>query len=392
MTLTKKQEEGLRIAVERYRNGELYTVISGYAGTGKSTLVKYIIAALGVSLDHVAYIAYTGKAAQVLRRKGCANAMTGHRLLYTSVPLKNGNFKHIPKESIDPYDVIVVDEVSMFPDRMWTLLLSHRKYVIALGDPGQLPPVCANQTEVLNHPHIFLDEIMRQAQESEIIRLTMDIREGKTLNPYSGEQVRIVRRNELQRSGFLFWGDQILCAKNATRRQLNNLIRKGKFNIEDTLPIVGDKIICLHNDWEFVNAAGDALVNGLSGNITDLTYLQRHDKGYNPYTKETPIITLAPDYEGQNNNFYNLEIDYRIFAEGVPTIDSDNWSRIPKLYHPHEFDYGYAITTWKAQGSEWNKVIGFVEYMKSQTKEDVTKFLYTMATRASEKLILVLPY
>ena len=71
MILTKKQEEGLRIAVERFKNGEPYTCIAGYAGTGKSTLIKYIIAALDIPPEEVSYVAYTGKAAQVLRQKGC---------------------------------------------------------------------------------------------------------------------------------------------------------------------------------------------------------------------------------------------------------------------------------------------------------------------------------
>lgn len=85
MELTRKQEEGLRIAVERYHQNEPYTVISGYAGTGKSTLIKFIISALDVNPERVAYIAYTGKAAQVLRNKGCPTAMTAHRLLYKSL-------------------------------------------------------------------------------------------------------------------------------------------------------------------------------------------------------------------------------------------------------------------------------------------------------------------
>lgn len=66
MKLTKKQEEGLKIAVARYKNREPWTCISGYAGTGKSTLVKFIIAALNVDPEDVCYIAFTGKAATVL--------------------------------------------------------------------------------------------------------------------------------------------------------------------------------------------------------------------------------------------------------------------------------------------------------------------------------------
>ena len=69
MKLTAKQQKGLRLAIQRYRDREPYTVIAGVAGAGKSTLIKFIISALGFYPEDVAYIAYTGKAAQVLRNK-----------------------------------------------------------------------------------------------------------------------------------------------------------------------------------------------------------------------------------------------------------------------------------------------------------------------------------
>ena len=72
MELTKKQQEGLELALQRYRDGYQYTVIAGYAGTGKSTLVKFIISALsqefGIDPDKdVVFTSFTGKATQVLQ-------------------------------------------------------------------------------------------------------------------------------------------------------------------------------------------------------------------------------------------------------------------------------------------------------------------------------------
>ena len=55
MILTNKQEEGLKIAIERYKHNEKYTCIAGYAGTGKSTLVQHIIDALGINRNNVGY-------------------------------------------------------------------------------------------------------------------------------------------------------------------------------------------------------------------------------------------------------------------------------------------------------------------------------------------------
>lgn len=107
-------------------------------GTGKSTLVRFIIAALGFNDKEVAYVAFTGKASQVLAQKGCPNATTAHKLLYYSRQRKDGSFAFTPRKSFEnkSLKLIVVDEVSMLPNTMWELLLSHNIYVIALGDPG----------------------------------------------------------------------------------------------------------------------------------------------------------------------------------------------------------------------------------------------------------------
>lgn len=87
-------------------------------------------------MDKVCYVAYTGKAASVLKQKGCENAITAHKLLYSARPTSDGTYIFIPKDSLDEnYKVIVVDEISMLPKTMWDLLLKHRVYILAMGDP-----------------------------------------------------------------------------------------------------------------------------------------------------------------------------------------------------------------------------------------------------------------
>ena len=391
MILTAKQEQGLKIAVERYNNHEPYTVIAGYAGVGKSTLIRFIISALNLNPAFVSYIAYTGKAAQVLRNKGCPNAMTAHRLLYHSRPREDGTFIHVPKDSLAPYKLIVVDEISMLPKKMWDQLLYYGVHVIALGDPGQLPPVASETNDALEHPHVFLDEVMRQAAESEIIQLTMDIRAGKPLSYKQGQEVRVVDRSELLKPGFLFWGDQIIVGKNDTRRFINNRMRESYWkNQYQPEPIVGDRIICLRNDWEIVNNTNDALVNGLTGTLANIRYADE-PREINPFMQKTPIIDFQPDVE-DSGLFAEIEADYKLFMEGTTTVTrgfNSNWKKIPKQYHPHEFDYGYAITCHKSQGSEFDKVIVLEEFLKSESREDHIRWLYTATTRAAQKLILV---
>ena len=112
MILTNKQEEALKIAVARYKAHEPWTCISGYAGVGKSTLVNFIIAALNLKPEDVAYITFTGKAASVLRHKGCPNAMTAHKLLYYSKRLPNGRYVFSPKKVLEQLNNLVITFLS----------------------------------------------------------------------------------------------------------------------------------------------------------------------------------------------------------------------------------------------------------------------------------------
>lgn len=384
MQLTNKQQQGLNIAVSRYKEGKAYTCIAGYAGAGKSTLVKFIVEALHLNPADVCYIAYTGKAALVLKEKGCPNSMTAHRLLYKSFPRKDGTFYHMPKRPLDyPYKLIVLDEVSMFPKEMWELLLSHKIHIIALGDPGQLPPI-GDDNGILAQPHVFLDEIMRQAQESEIIRLTMDIRAGKPLQLFKGNEVQIIDKSELV-NGMLLWADQIICAKNETRRNINQLIRQYKYGADvGFAPVNGDKVICLRNDWDRPNLNGDVMVNGMIGTITNIQYGKP-----NQWLETDLIADIVPDgYEEDDMfaSFDDLHIDYKLLTSGEPTVNKKNFKRFPPVIKPKEFDYGYCITCHKSQGSEYDKVLVFEEFLRGG---DHARWLYTACTRAKKKLVIV---
>ena len=391
MILTKKQEEGLRIAVERHRNHEKYTVISGYAGTGKSTLVKFIIEALDVDHGKVCYATFTGKAAQVLAKKGNKNAMTLHKLLFDSIPRKGGGFMRIPKKTLD-YTVVVVDEISMAPKSIIDKLFQHNVYVICLGDPFQLPPIDKEEdNHLLDHPHIFLDEIMRQAEESEIIRLTMGIRDQKPLNFAKGNEVQILPYRELC-DGMLNWADQVLVATNLQRHNMNDFMRQMRGFGPD--PCDGDKVICLRNYWDSWNYDnGDPLVNGTIGTIHN----PRKDiirVPYYAYNKGV-IHTLQADFTTDvDEHFGEVSIDPKIMLGGESELEWRDKYRLGQLKNrigdviPKEFTYGYAITCHKAQGSEWDKVLVIEEKFPFQ-KIDHARWLYTAATRAAEKLVII---
>ncbi len=394
MVLTTKQEEGLKIAVARYKAREPYTCISGYAGTGKSTLIKFIIAALGLEAEQVCYVAYTGKAAQVLKQKGCPNPITAHKLLYKARAMPNGTYKFEPKLSLDEgLEIIIVDEVSMLPKEMWARLLSHHIHVIACGDPFQLPPIDKDSdNHVLDAPHVFLDEIMRQAYDSEIIRFSMWIREGKPIHefPASGSQVMFVQPNQIV-TGMYDWADQILCATNAKRNAINQNMRQIKgFGPE---PAVGDKIISLRNQWEFFsNSIADPapLTNGTIGTIQRA---DRLDMTVPFWISEKRVPVLYTNMIDENGDVFNyIPVDYTSLTTGEKFLTGKQEFQMRKSNKcpdpPFEFAYAYGITCHKAQGSEWDKVMVYEERFPFD-KEEHARWAYTAATRASEKLVWV---
>lgn len=395
MKLTAKQEEGLKIAIARHKAGEKYTVISGYAGSGKTTLIKFIIEALDVSEDRVCFATFTGKAAEVLRKKGNKNVSTLHRLLYDSYPKPGGGFFRKPKVSLG-YDIIVVDEVSMVPKELMDLLFRYRTYVICLGDPFQLPPVAKEAKDSDNHlldnPHIFLDEIMRQAKESEIIRLTMDIREQKPISLYKGNEVQIFPAISLADTSMLDWADQIIVAKNATRYNINDRMRK--FYNRGAAPETGDKVICRRNYWDDLSETHhDPLINGSIGYLKNPFPTFRIIPRW-LYTTVQRFDVIQSDIEFEDDYFAQVEISKSFLVDKKECCDWRDSYKIGKAKPrigdiiPRNFEYGYAITCHAAQGSQWDNVL-VVEENFPWVKEDHARWLYTAATRASNKLVIV---
>ncbi len=391
MELTQTQQKGLDLVLKKHKNNEKYAVISGYAGTGKTTLVKFIISALDVSEDKVAYATYTGKAAEVLRKKGNKNAQTLHRLLYDSFPKQGGGFVRVPKKALG-YSIVVVDECSMVPKSMIDMLLRHKIFVIFLGDPFQLPMIDKKEAHtLLDKPDVFLEEIMRQEAESEIIQLTMKIRNGETIDFMEGNEVIIDSAKNMV-TGHLTWADTILCATNATRHSINKQVRD-LFGYKDILQS-GEKIIVKRNYWEDCNEDGDALVNGTIGIIQDPFESFVTIPGYIKNDRHRIPIIMADFTPDGGKPFGVIDFDKDFVLNETPCVDWRVAYQLGKLKNrigdilPKQATYGYALTCHAAQGSEWDKVLVIEENFPFDKKEHA-RWLYTACTRASEKLVLL---
>ena len=216
----------------------------GWAGTGKSTLARH----LAGDLKSVHYAAFTGKAALVMRKRGCKGASTIHSLIYSLVSDKDGE----PRFALDPRsagadaDLIIIDEVWMVDQDLARDLLSFGAKVLVLGDPFQLPPVKGAGYFIRDEPDIMLREIHRQARDNPIVRLSLDIREGRTLEYGRYGQSRVIARSDVDQDE-VQEADQVLVGRNKTRLNYNNRLRQLK-NLPHQSPVAGEKLVCLRNN------------------------------------------------------------------------------------------------------------------------------------------------
>lgn len=372
-------------------NPEHLYLTNDYIVTHNTTVTKIIVDSLNIPSKNVAYCSYTGKASEVMRKYGNEGAITAHKLLYKAY-YSDGKWFYQQKEKLEDIGLVVVDEVSMLPKTMWDSLLSYPDvYVLALGDNYQLPPILDDPKEeqnILDRPHVQLTEIMRQAQESDIIKQTMSLRQNKPLKPYCGNDINIFRKADFKPE-MLFWANQILCGTHKKRKEINQFMRQGKPNT----PVIGDKIICAHNAWDIHSINGNPVINGTMGIVKDFSVEKVR---YNSKNFNVTIPIMFTTLETNDGDIYNIPIDYNCFAKGRKSLSLKQEmiiKRAGKKYEnlplPLEFDYGYALTTHRAQGSQWGKVLVFEE-MFSDDLETRQRLLYTAITRATSKVTVIM--
>lgn len=346
----------------------------GFAGSGKTTIAKEV---KSIARGRVLFACYTGKAALVLRKKECHGATTLHSLIYTVDQNEiTGDLDFIinPLSPALTAALIVVDEVSMVDELMALDLLSFGTKVLVLGDPAQLPPVKGFGYFINAHPDFMLTEIHRQAADNPIIRMSMDVREGRRLKYGNYGDSRIVRHGEINKTDMAIVAtsaDQILCGRNNTRQTLNvrtreilGMGRKNMFDQPSNYPVEGDRLVCLKNNKE------KGLLNGGLWEVMFVDLLAQYARMIvksldEPHRSPVEVSVLYPFFNGTDKELH--------------------W-RTKKDFD--EFTYGYALTVHKSQGSQWDDVLLFDE--SSVFGEDRQKHLYTGITRAADKITIVL--
>lgn len=363
--------------------------LGGLAGTGKTELVGQLPGALPGA--EIAYAAYTGKAVSVLAARLAGRVpgdriSTLHRLLYRPHPAliceqseavapektrrcgphaarpgrcpvrQQVSFTPAP-DPLDGLDLVVADEASMIPENIWADLTSHGVPVLAVGDHGQLPPV-RSAFRLMDNPDLRLEEIRRQGPRSPVLDVARWARERGYIphGRYGPEVIKIFPR-EIGCAG-LHPGDSdmIICATNATRQYHNAAMRA--WAGRGGPPQAGDVVICLRNNRD------EGLFNGMRGRIRAVTG--------DTFVRGEPAWKASIALEGLDEPW-----DGAISAAqfGAPAT----LSGLPRDLAL--FDYGYALTCHRAQGSEADRVL-VIEEAWPPPGPDRNRWLYTAVSRS----------
>lgn len=384
-TLSDDQKAVLDHILDWYKHDRTamqYVALGGYAGTGKTTLIAVLRRELAKLEDglKVGFASYTGKAARVLHSKlhqlkviyPKDTVGTIHSLIYSpEVNDKEEIIGWIKKDKIDRH-LIIIDEASMVDEMIWQHLLSYKVPIIVVGDHGQLPPI-SGRFNLMQKPELRLEKIHRQAEGNPIIRLSKQVRETGTIPAGSySDTVKKFDRNSSDVSESMTEllsnytpNTLILCGYNTTRRRLNNYIRTS-LGFESESPQVGDRVICLRNNHK------KRIFNGMLGTIRTI---ESNDENW--YYAEIEM-------DGEEKLYKGL-ISVKQFNSEKALNFTKKRSEIMK---GDLFDFGYALTVHKAQGSQAKRVILFEERFKQMSDEEWRRWLYTAVTRAEEELYI----
>lgn len=368
----------------------------GFAGSGKSTLAMHL--AQGAR-GRVEFCSYTGKAAHVMRQKGCTDASTIHKLIYHPREKSQARLRDLERELLQASEagapderlgelrraleeergnvarpsfalnemsrvreaaLIVVDEVSMVDSRVGTDLLSFGVPVLVLGDPAQLPPVRGGGFFTDAEPDVMLEEVHRQALDNPVLAMATTVRQGGRLAVGEYGESRVIRRAALDPAEPLA-ADQLLVGKNATRHACNKRMRELVHGETGDLPVAGDKLVCTRNNHEL------GLLNGSLWRATDVM----------PGAQDDQVIMTIESLEEDRE-----ALDVEAWTDPLRGLECTlpYWAR----KEAQEFEFGYAMTVHKAQGSQWNDVVVIDE--GAVFRENARRWLYTAITRAAERV------
>jgi exodeoxyribonuclease-5 len=388
MKLSRDQARALKSIIHWYRSKDKkqFITLGGYAGTGKTTLIAMTKDSLVAVHENkkrkmkIALCSYTGRATQNLKSKLNEHTSikwndkvsTIHGLIYDPIENSSGVIIGWKKKPEIDVDLIVIDESSMIDENIWNDLLSFNVPIIAVGDHGQLPPI-KGSFNLMRNPDLKLENIHRQAAENPIIKISINAREEGGVKPGKyGDNVIKYSQDDYDYDNASkdllenYSEDMlILCGYNSTRVKINQFVRNA-LGFDFPEPRMGDRVICLRNNHN------QNIYNGMLGTIKSIAPFEEAF-----YDAEIKMDEVEKNYVG------------KIYAPQFNSTEPINFTKDrAKIGDSDLFDFGYALTVHKAQGSQAPKVVLFEERFSKMDDDQWKRWLYTGITRAQNELYL----
>lgn len=426
-------------------------ILSGYAGTGKTSLIGALVKALNELRVPVILLAPTGRAAKVFSNSAGFPASTIHRRIYYGATGQLMEHSRVVRENKTPGAVFIVDEASMIGDSTAGpdgtpgsgLLDDLLQYVftgegcrlILSGDTAQLPPVGTDFSPAMNPARLkeaglrvsraTLTDTARQQRDSGILRNATRLRRTMLIEPLPRPQLSV---DGSSGDVFAITGEDIIdtiakCYSEDTPDETILITRSNKravaFNLAVRTQILyseeelcrGERLMIAHNNYTWGNNIKDLdfIANGdmavvTSVNSTETRYgfrfadvtLRLSDRDIELDCKII-LDTLVSDYPSlSREQMQRLAMarmdDPEVNPPGTP--DSTRLSRLrsDKYFNALQVKYSYAITCHKAQGSQWrNVVVDMGGIGDDAISLDFYRWLYTATTRATSRLYYLNP-
>lgn len=420
-------------------------LLNGYAGTGKTTIIAALVAAVKELGIKPILLAPTGRAAKVLTHYSGHSAYTIHKKIYRERGISDYESKFALDYNREKGALFIVDEASMLSSRAedssfgsGNLLDDLVKYVhsgkecrlMLVGDDAQLPPVGDDHSPALDPAELLpygdveygtMDEVVRQSHDSGILFNATMIRCMLENNIFEKPRFDLTH-SDFQRieGGELMEALQdcydrygrdetiVITRSNKRANRYNEGIRRYTLSAEEEIES-GDMLMVVKNNYFYAERDEQSPMSFVAnGDVARLRRIRRFEEFYG-FRFVDAIITF-PDYddyemecklmldtlssespsltrEQSRQLFYEVEKDYddiKAKAKRYRAI------RENEHFNAMQIKFAYAVTCHKAQGGQWKAV--FVDrclFGDEQMSRDMLRWLYTAITRATERLYIV---
>lgn len=422
MKFTQDQEKASQVLTKFLKDSTARVArLTGYAGTGKTTMISYICNVWRELNHKVRIVAPTGKAALRIQEATGEVACTIHRLFYRpQQDPETGEVSFLSRSVSDLEDLegalIVIDEASMVSRKVWEYInFMAQKIglkVLLIGDTFQLEPVSDERGDVFSALTIpveyeaSLKEVVRQALDSPVLLAATIVRQAKSPIDISHALENLIPIADPVDLAISRPDIPILVHRNVTRHQLNNDIRQRK-GLSPNILHIGEPLLVLRNNYNVMRYNGEIVtIDFWPQNLVQVPVRDRRQNktasmnygvgrilgapamsiesylGSEVPTVERQVVMCLEEISGNTNGIgeFPIEIGYK-YAYQQGRIASELTEKPPLLH----CNYGYTLTTHKAQGAEWPEVIVVIEPSISMHTESGRKHLYTSLTRAQNK-------